>query len=257
MIKESDDKLITLGSIRFVGLMFGILVIITQPPPDLDTFGYLAAAMIFFFIYYFFLIKSYTIGDFSVVYPIARGWAPLFVLCLGFLFAKESLTAMEVLAILLISVGIITLSLRGNCFTLLPVAYAFGTAIAIAGYTVLCGMGVRHGGSFLTFAGYLETFTAIGVLLFIGMTRKVNPISYIIRKGRSGILAGGLSVFGYTSALWAMTQVPIATVAALRETSIIFAALIGTLYLKEGKRGLRLVSACLVAFGVIILGLEL
>ncbi len=256
MIKVSDDKLITLGSIRCIGLMFGLLVVATQPVPKVETFYYLVPSALIFFIYYYFLINSYKVGEFSVVYPLARGVAPLLVLCLGLLLNLETLSTRAILAIFLVSTGIVTLLLMENSISIKPLLYALGTAMAIACYSVLCGLGVRQEGSFLAFAGYLELFTGIGVLLFIAINRKINPVIRVMQKNANGIIAGLLSVFGFTIALWAMTLVPIAIVAALRETSIIFAGLIGSLCFREGRTIVRISSACLVACGVIVLSLK-
>lgn len=257
MMKESEDRLLTLASIRCIGLLFGILIVIISPVPELETLIYIAVSALLFFIYYIFLIKNYGVGEFSVVYPLARGVAPLLVLSFGFFATNEFLTASEIAAILLISSGIVILAISGESVTFKSIAYALATASAIAAYTISCGLGVRQGGSFLTFAGYLEMLTGIGVLLFLGLTRKLNPVRCILQGSGQGVLAGVLSVMGFSLALWAMTQVPLATVAVLRETSIIFAGLIGTFYLNEGRKGLRLSSACIVTCGVILLGSEI
>lgn len=256
MMKESDDKLLTLGAIRLVGLVFGIGVIGMTPAPDTGTLVYLLSTSCVFFVYYYFLINAYRHGDFSQVYPISRGTAPLLILILSATLGSDVPGKMELLSIVLISVGVISLSITQKIRSIHAVLYALATASAISCYTFLSGTGVRQAGSFLTFAGYLEAITGIGVLAFIWLRRRHNPISLILTTKKYGIVAGAISVFGFTSALWAMQKIPIATVGALRETSIIFAGLIGTLWLKEDYKILRIGSACLVAAGVILLGLK-
>ena len=258
MIKESDDKLVTLGAIRLVGLVFGLIVMAWAPVPDLKTLLYLSASSLIFFIYYYFLIHAYQYGDFSVVYPISRGLAPLIVLVFSLFFTSDTFSGYELSAILLISTGVACLSASNlkKGLSLLPVGYALFTAAAIAGYTLLSGIGVRHAGSFIVFSGYIEVFAGTGVLVFIAFKRKCNPFALIIKRNKTGIFAGIISVCGFSSALWAMTQIPIASVAALRETSIIFAGLIGVLYFKEGQTLLRITAASAVALGVVLFSIS-
>ena len=183
MIKDSGDKLLSLTVIRTVGFIFGLLVVFLFPPLSKDAVPYLVIAAAIHFLYFWFLLNTYRVGDFSQVYPISRGTAPLIVLVLGALFAGEHLSRWQVSAILMISVGTLMLSVNRGRLTAIPVGYALGTACCIAGYTVVSGMGVRVAGSFLTYAGWLEAMCGTGVILFTFFKRESRFLSGPVHSG--------------------------------------------------------------------------
>lgn len=137
-----------------------------------------------------------------------------------------------------------------------PVLYALCTAATIAGYSTLSGIGVRTASSFLAYAGYIEVLTGVGVTGFILVREKGRVRKAVKEDLNKNAGAGIISVAGYASALWAMTKVPIATVAALRETSIIFAAVFGIVLFKEEHGRVRIASAIIVAVGVGLLSFK-
>jgi len=253
IIKESGDRLMTLSAIRLVGFVFGLIVAFALPWPNRAVWPYLVGAALICLLYFWFLLNAYRLGDFSQVYPIARGSAPMIVLVLGAVFAGEFLSPLQVMATLLISLGILSLAFAKAKPSIVPVGYALGTAVTIAGYTLASGMGVRIAGSAILFAGWLEAMTGLFVLLFAIVRRKKRFFSFFSIHWRSGLTAGVLSVTGFAIALWAMQSKPLAPVAALRETSIIFAAIIGAFILKEGYGRYRVSAACVVVTGIVIL----
>jgi drug/metabolite transporter (DMT)-like permease len=253
IIKDSGDKLTTLSAIRAVGLIFGLFVVFFLPPLSPEAIPYLIGATMIHFLYFWFLLNTYRVGDFSQVYPISRGSAPLIVLILSVLFVDEYLSPGQVTATLLISAGILALSYNRGKMEFIPVSYALGTAICIAGYTIVSGIGVRLANSFLIYAGWLETVCGFSVLAFTIATRKKKVLTYIRSQWMQGLLAGLLSVSGFAAVLWAMTTSPLAPVSALRETSIVFAAIIGSFILKEGHAKYRIPASCLVVAGVTLL----
>jgi len=253
IIKDSGDKLLTLAAIRTIGLLFGIIVVSFLPPLEIEAIPYLAVASFIHFLYFWFLLNIYRIGDFSQVYPISRGTAPLIVMILGVLFAGEHLSPNQILATVLISLGILSLSFTKGRLSPVPISYALATAVCIAGYTVASGIGVRMANSFLVYAGWLEIITGSAVVLFTVAKRKKQVLVYARTQWKQGVCAGLLSVSAYSAALWAMKISPLAPVAALRETSIIFAAIIGAIVFKEGYGKYRISAACIVALGIAIL----
>ncbi len=253
IIKDSGDKLMTLTAIRTIGLLFGIFVVSFLPPLEMEAIPYLAVASLIHFLYFWLLLNTYRVGDFSQVYPISRGSAPLIVLILGALLAGEYLSSIQVIATVMISIGIISLSFAKGRPAWGPVSYALATAACIAGYTVVSGIGVRIAHSFLVYAGWLEVITGFAVVLFTLVKRKRQAFLYARTHWKQGLFAGILSVSAFAAALWAMTTSPLAPIAALRETSIIFAAIIGALLLKEGYAKYRISAACMVVVGIAIL----
>lgn len=131
-----------------------------------------------------------------------------------------------------------------------PLVFALATAFCIAGYTLVSGVGVRLSHSFLVYAAWLEVVTGAGVVFFSLHRRGADFISYGLMNWKFGTLTGILSIGGYSAALWAMTQIPISSVAVLRETSIIFAAIIGGYMLKEKFAFSRVLASSIVVTGI-------
>ncbi|MFC1883521.1 EamA family transporter [Thermodesulfobacteriota bacterium] len=253
IIKESGDKLLAFTAIRAVGLLFGIFVVFFLPPLRMEAIPYLTVASFIHFLYFWLLLNTYRVGDFSQVYPISRGCAPLIVLILGALFAGEYLSPFQIVGTVMISLGILSLSFSKGKLAVIPLGYAIATAVSVAGYTVVSGIGVRIANSFLIYAGWLEVISGCAVVLFTVIRRKREALIYARAYWKQGIFAGLLSVSGFTAALWAMKTAPLAPIAALRETSIIFAAVIGVFMLKEGYAKYRILAACIVVIGIAIL----
>jgi drug/metabolite transporter (DMT)-like permease len=235
-------------------LTCSVLVPIVGLPPS-RAFVYVAASVGCHTCYEIFLMRALHRGDFSQSYPIARGVAPLLVALGGFALAGQHLGATGVIGVAIIVVGVASLALyRGNGRSIrhaLP--WAIATGIGIATYSVIDGMGVRHAHNAIQ---YGVTLLAIQASLW--------SIAVIARSGLSwwprerhvvsmGLVAGVMSVCGYILVLWAQQRAPFAVVSALRETSVLWAALIGALVFKEG-RVLRLVApALVVVVGILFL----
>ncbi|MCJ8299120.1 MAG: DMT family transporter [Pseudomonadales bacterium] len=254
LMKGSSDKLLTLTAIRSVGIVYGLVVIVSQPMIELQAVPYLLVAVLILYLYFYCLVNAYKFGDFSQVYPISRGLSPVVVLVVGWLFFAEQLQNLQLLATLLISAGVLSLALSNKRFDPKPLYFAVATAFCIAGYTVASGLGVRLSGSFWVFSGWLELLTGLSVLSFSLLRRKATILQFTRQHWRSSLLAGVLSVAAFAIALWAMSRIAMAPVAAIRETSVIFAVIIGAWGLKEGFVFKRILASVLVAAGIAILG---
>lgn len=272
MIKHSPDKLMTLASIRLVGVTAGVVLAVYWGLPKASVWPYLLSAATLHFVYFYFMINTYRLGDFSKVYPISRGVAPVLVLLLAMLFVDERLSVWQLSATLLISFGILCLAKSSSKLTVKSnrpttggdrsqqtkaVLYALFTGVAIAGYTFISGLGVREADSFWRYIGWLEAITGIGVWLFVLLRPSSRQllVGYACQHWQFGLTAGILSVTSFGAAIWAMQNLPMAPVTALRETSIIFGALIGVFFLREVMSFWRVCAAILVALGVSLLGL--
>jgi drug/metabolite transporter (DMT)-like permease len=250
LVKNSEDKLLSLTFVRFIGMILGLIVIVTQPSMDRSILPYVLLASSIHFVYFYCLINSYKLGEFSQVYPISRGLAPMLVLFAGLFIVDDSISNWQIIGTLLICAGLMYLAANKRTIAFAPLTFAVATAFCIAGYTLVSAVGVRLSESFLVYAGWLEVVTGTGVLVFSFIRRGKETVAYGIHNWKHGSLTGILSIGGYSAALWAMTTMPISSVAVLRETSIIFAALISGYMLKETFVFGRVIASTVVVVGI-------
>lgn len=255
MVKASSDRLLTLAAIRAVGLVFGCLLIFFVPMPAPKSWPFLISAIFVHYAYYALMLRGYRVGDFSQVYPIARGVAPLLVAALAASLVGEQLTVGQLAAVLLTSTGIVVLAFSRGSPQKGAVPMALATGATIAGYTFLNGLGVRHGGTVLGYLAWLEIGTGVGVLLATVLRRRAKMLVFGPSQGLRGMAAGFLSVGGYLAGLWAISLLPMAPVTAIRETSVVFGAIIGVVVFRESLGPQRIAAACLVVAGIMALTL--
>jgi drug/metabolite transporter (DMT)-like permease len=223
------------------------------PLPGRPCLPFLAGAFLLHALYGLLLVFGYRWGELGVVYPIARGSAPLLVTAGAGLFAGERPALPQLAAIAVVSLGIVALS-RNDRATATPpraIAIALATGLSIAAYSVVDGMGARHAGNAVSYALWLALIDVLPWPLLL-LARRATLRSGAAARGDGwrALLAGAVSLVAYALVLWAMTLSPLGVVSALRETSILFAALIGWLFLGE-RPSLRRLSAC----GVIAVGI--
>jgi drug/metabolite transporter (DMT)-like permease len=208
--------------------------------------------------YRLFLVKAYASGDLAQTYPLARGAAPLLTTLGGIVLIREIPDSLAILGILLLSAGTLLMSMRGgNGLTVerRAIGFAFITSLFVAGYTLTDGMGARSSDGAASYAAWLFVADAIvtgGVMLFM---RGSGIVATMLPEWRTGLITGALAAGAYWIAVWAMTQAPIASVAALRETSILFAMAISVFSLGEAVTRWRVVAALLIVGGIIALKL--
>jgi drug/metabolite transporter (DMT)-like permease len=255
MLKASSDRLLTLATIRTVGLVIGCMLVFVVPMPAPKSWPFLIAAIFVHYAYYACMLGGYRVGDLSQVYPIARGLAPLLVAGLAASLLGEHLTVGQLVAVLLTSTGIVVLAFNRGAPRKGAVPFAVATGVTIAGYTFLNGLGVRLGGTVLGYLALLEIGTGSGVLLVTVLRRHAEINVFARMQGLRGIAAGFLSVGGYLAGLWAIALLPMGPVTAVRETSVVFGAIIGVLVLRESLGPRRIAAACLVATGIVALTL--
>jgi len=227
------------------------------PLPFTVSWPFALASVVIHFFYFLTLAQAYRTGDLSFAYPLMRGTAPLLVTLLGIGFLRELPTAQVTLGILLISAGIVGIAFaQRHHHPRAAVYWALGNATIIAVYTLVDGAGARSSGNALSYVVWLSFLEGVVFLVWIRARRGADAVTYIGAQWRRGLLGGFCSVAAYAIVLWAMTRAPVAAVAALRETSVLFAAIIGTLLLKEGFGVARLVGAASVVAGVAALKLS-
>lgn len=254
LVKNAGDRLLMMGAIRAVGLTYGLVMLPFVPWPSAVTVGWLTCATVAVFAYYGLLIQSYRIGDMSLVYPIARGSAPILLALIAFLTIDERLSSLQIAAVTLTSAGILMLVV-GKGGDRIAIALAIATGISIAAYSFFGALGVRASADVLGFQAWLEILTGIGMVSFIAIRRGSAIGAFIRVHYPMGLLAGVLSVAGYLAYLAAARILPLGPVSALRESSVIFGTVIGAIALREGFAARRIAAAIMVTSGVVALAL--
>lgn len=255
-VKFDDDRL---GAMAVLVLGCGLLAALALPwvdHPAPASWPFLAASLACHFGYKVGLVRAYSHGGFAQVYPIARGIAPLLVTLWAVGLFGESITPVQVVAIGAVIIGVLILALRGQgrlAHDRRAVGYALLTALFISGYTVFDGIGVRYAGSPHGYVMWLFILDTIPFFLLALGIHKTQTLTIMRSKWRMGLIAGAMSLAAYWLVVWAMSLGSIPVVSALRETSILFAALIGIFLFKEPMGTRHIAAAVSIAAGVIIL----
>jgi drug/metabolite transporter (DMT)-like permease len=253
VIKSSDDKfydtvLVTLGSAAVAALL---LPWVALPAPA--SRPYVIASVIIHIAYFSLVALAYRLGDMSYIYPLMRGLAPMLT-AIAASIVIEPLTPGGKIGIILLSSGILLLTSEAwwsRKVGLRPTAAAIVNAVVIAMYTLTDGVGLRLSGNPWSYVTWLFLFQPAPFLVFFVFTRRIGFLKHIERRWRTGVLVGLCTFTSYGIALYAMAYIPIALVAALRETSVIFGAIIATVFLGERFGPLRYAAAALVTAGAV------
>ena len=257
ILKSRGDRLTGIAQMNILVGLLALPVLFFVDAPAAESWPYLAASVALHTGYKLFLVRAYGAGDMSQVYPIARGAAPLIVALATWILIGEILTANGYLGVAAICTGLIGLSVfGGGRLTENPRAllFALGTAGFIAAYSTVDGIGARLSGSAHGYAALLFVCDAVPIAL-IAVARRggrtvLRPVS---GNWLAAVASAALSLFAFWAVIWAMTVAPIATVAALRETSVIIGVILGALILREGSFIARIPAAICVAAGAVLL----
>jgi drug/metabolite transporter (DMT)-like permease len=227
--------------------------------PDANVWPYIAASVVFHMGYKLFLIRAYETGDLAQTYPLARGTAPLLTTLGAIVLVSEMPSLTSVGGIVLLSSGTFLMSFRGAAYleklNRRAVTYALITSVFVAAYTLSDGSGSRLATSASSYAVWLFLCDGLwSLVLGLGLRGRAI-LGAMAAEWKTGIVTGALSAISYWIAMWAMTQAPIASVAALRETSILFAMTISVFALRERLTGWRVAAALLIVAGVVALRL--
>ena len=255
MIKSGRAPLFDTALVALSGSMVALPLVFIVPPPESASWPYMAASVAVHLGYYTAIAGAYRAGDLSHGYPIMRGMAPLLVAAASWLWFGEALSASAWTGVLLICGGVLSLGMAGGGANRKATAWALFSALIIAVYTISDGAGVRVAGGAERYVVWLFLFMGLPFGLIVLAMKRGALLAHARRYWLRGVAGALLSGLSYGIALWAMTRAPVATIAALRETSVIFAALIGAWILKEGHVGPRLAGAAAVLAGVIALKL--
>jgi len=256
MAKSGGTPEYSIASYQLLGAMVCLPFLFAIPLPLVESWPMILLSVIWHNFYYFTLAKSYRAGDLSQMYPLFRGLAPVLVAIGAAVFAHEWLSPGSMLGIGLISFGLISITLLGGQFgKISPLALRWGlaTSVLIAAYTVTDGLGVRAAGNSLSYILWLFALEPIPICLILLLIDRDGWFGYMRNKPGKIVLGGLASSSAYGLVIFAMGLGSMAMVSSLRETSVIFAALIGTLVFRESFGRQRIFASVLVACGVILI----
>ena len=241
------------SSILFLALVQGGIALVLLPffglPPS-AAWPWVLAGSALHSGYKLALIRAYGHGDLSQVYPLSRGTAPLIVAVAGALFLGERMDAPRTAAVVAIAGGIMLMAKRGG-LTRAGLGWALVTAAFTAAYTLADGVGARVAGSASSFILTMIVLDGLSMLAYGLAARGGAGLRALLPAWRGGVAAGAMSLGAYWIAIWAFTQAPLAMVAALRETGVLFAMLIAAVVLKERLTARRWLAAALILAGVV------
>ncbi len=261
VVKAAGDRFLTFTAVRGTGTLIGLALVPLVPLPAPESWPYLIASIAVHNFYYVVLLQAYKFGDLSHVYPLARGVAPLTVAMLAAAFAGEVPTAGGAFGIALVSAGLASLMFAGGRPPVLgsegdgakAVGYAVLTGLFIAFYTVVDGLGIRSAGTALGYIVWLNAGEGIPFMIAAVATRPAEIAPFLKANWRRTVGTGCLVVAAYALVLYALSEGAMAHVSALRETSVLFAAAIGALFLKEQFGRIRIAAAVVIVAGVVMM----
>jgi drug/metabolite transporter (DMT)-like permease len=255
VVKGGDDKLLTTILVTGSAALIAIALLPFLPPPARPSWPFIAASTILQYGYFILVAQTYRIADMSKTYPLMRGTAPLLVALASMALLQEPLAPLAWLGVILICCGIIGMAAGRRVRPDKGVGLALLNAVIIAGYTLIDGAGVRRSGAPDAYTLWIFLLTGVPFLLWALAARRQVFLRYVVDHWPAGLVGGLGTILAYGLALWAMTHAPVAMIAALRETSILFAIAISALFLKERVRLVSIAGTCIIAAGAIVLRL--
>jgi drug/metabolite transporter (DMT)-like permease len=254
LIKGGKDTLLDSMLISAVWVVIALTAFRFVPFPARESWPIIALSVVIHVGYFFLLAHSYRTGELSRVYPIVRGLPPLIVTLVSALWLHEPMHPYGWLGVATICAGILALEAGNKTPSPHALFLSFGTALMIAIYTLLDGIGARMSGNSTSFLLWLTFFQSIIFnALVLRFRSRSECITHAKTHWKRGIIGGILSLGGYGIVLWAITKAPIPYVSALRETSVLFASVIAVVFLSEPLRISRLISAVLILGGILLM----
>jgi drug/metabolite transporter (DMT)-like permease len=256
IVKGAGDKLLTTVLVTTSAALFAALLLPALRQPNAGSWPFILGSSLFQVAYFVLLARTYHLADMSQTYPLMRGTAPLLVGIVSALALGAHLTATMWIGIGVICLGILGMAAGNRQRNSKGIALALLNAVVIAGYTLIDGLGVRRSGAPAAYTLWIFLVSGVPLAAWAMHVRGRAALSeYARRNWHFGLIGGVGTTASYGLALWAMTIAPIAVVAALRETSILFGVIISGLLLKERVGLIRFAAACTIAFGAAVLRL--
>jgi drug/metabolite transporter (DMT)-like permease len=258
LIKISDDGLLVRAFMNAAALAVALPVIPFVPAPGKDLWPILLVAMFLHGLYPFFLVSAYRHGDLNAALPLARGTSPIVVALISYVGLGAPYNHTQAAGVILISLAIASIALERNRLHSRSrgrrgLALAVATGVIIALYTVVDGIGLRAAASPWTYIVWLFALDGLFVTTAVTLVRRDSAPAFLRRSWKPCLLAAAFGILGYGLALYALAIGNVVKIAALRETSVIFAAVIGTLFLGEPMGRKRIMAAVAVACGAVFM----
>lgn len=250
LVKQASERWLTFAVVSVTGALGFLPVAIALGPPAPAAVPFLAASGVIHVFYFSFLVFAYTHGDFSQTYPIARGLGPLIVGLVSIGLLHEPVRPASALGVVVVSLGVMTLASGGGTGARRGAAFAAATGVFIAAYSLADGLGVRASPSRLSYIAWLHLAIGAPFSSVVLWYKRRDLAPFLRAHGLRAGLAGVLAAVAYSLVLFAMSRASLAVVAALREVSVVFAAVIGARVLGEPMGRRRVLAATAVAIGI-------
>jgi len=254
LLRGGVDRLWSMTVMCVAVAVASAIIAIFLAPPAKASWTYAVLSAVLHVGYNLFLVRSYKAGDLGQTYPISRGSSPILITFAAAVFAGEKVGVNALLGIVLVSGGIISLAFKGRKLAVPSLPYALGTGCFIAAYSVADGIGVRLSGDPMAYTVWMSALWGVlmpPVYIFLRGAKSL----FTLRPGFIISFLGGLdSLMAYGIIIYAMSRVPMGAVSALRETSVLFAALIGYFFLGETLTVRKIVACTVIVIGIIVIG---
>lgn len=254
IVKAGSDTLLTTILVAASAALVGIVTLPFLPPVAPAAWTYLAISAVLEIAYYALIAGAYRQADMSRAYPVMRGTPPLIVALVSSLALGMHLSPVGWAGVLLVSLGLLSLTLTGRTAEPQRLGLAMINALVIASYTLVDGFGVRASGAPITYTMWIFVLTGVPLVLW-ALLRRPAIIAYARSNWHLGVAGGFGTLISYGLVLWAMTEAPIPIVAALRETSILFGTAIAAFVLRERVTAARVIAVLVIAAGAVVLKL--
>ena len=255
VVKGGGDTLMTTVLVAGSAALIAVVALPFLPAPARASWLFIAASSVLQIGYFVLIARIYRLSDMSQTYPLMRGTAPLLVAIASAWFLGAPLAPLAWLGVAAICAGIVSMAATRRAGQGKGVSLALLNAMVIAGYTLIDGAGVRRSGAPAAYTLWLFLLTGAPLVAWALVARRRGFLGYIATNWRLGLVGGFGAAASYGLALWAMTLAPVPVVAALRETSIVFATAISGLVLKEKLGPARIAGALIIAAGAAVLRL--
>lgn len=256
--KGAPDRYAGFALIGIAQAAAGLLMVCVCGQPARASWPWIAASVLVHVVYTALLARSYDLGDFNQVYPLARGTGPLIVAFVAAATLGEHLTLPQLAGVAAVCGGLGALAFSGGVSRRQTgaIGAALLTGVSIAGYTLIDGVGVRHAGTATGYSGWLFFCMGPLVVLWVYLVRGAGLWPGVAAQWRLGLPGGLISVLGYGIVVWAQTRGALAAVAALRETGVITGAIIGAVFFRERMGLPRFAAAGVVVVGVALINVR-
>ena len=248
VLRGGDDRLWSMTLMMIAVTCVTAIAAVFVPGPHAASWPYVIASAIIHTGYNLSLVRTYRVGDLGQTYPISRGSSPVLVAVGAMIFAHEAINIVSTIGIVLVSAGIITLAFQGKGLRADFLPAALTTGVLIGAYTVVDGIGVRLAGSSVAYTNSMFLLWSLTMPPIFYLMRG-KPPAYTRAQTVMALTGGLVSLLAYGIVIWAMQYDAMGVVSALRETSVVYAAIIGRVFLKETLTARRITSCLAIAMG--------